>query len=180
VVQRFQSVARHVTAVAASPDGQLVYYASEGALWAQPVSGGNPRKIGAGYDATADPSGKILYLMRAGVSGYELYRMPAGGGEAERIDLPAGHNLTANQLSPVAVNRKDGRLLLPVSTLGAYFYQAAVFDPARHTFAIVPTPAQAAVNNAGWAADGSISMQITRWSSTLWRYRMLLKNQASR
>ena len=179
VLQRFQSDARHVTAVAASPDGRTVYYASEGALWAQPVSGGDPRKIGAGYDVTADPSGKSLYLMRAGVNGYEFFRMPADGGEAEKIDLPAGYSLTPNRLSPAAVSR-DGRILLPVGTLGVYFYQAAVFDPARHTMALVPVPAQTVVDNAGWAADGSIDVQITRWSSTLWRYRMLSKRPASR
>ena len=73
VLQRSQSVARQVTAVAASPDGNTVYYASEGALWAQSVSGGDPRKLGPGHDVAADPSGKILYLMRAGVNGYELF-----------------------------------------------------------------------------------------------------------
>jgi hypothetical protein len=179
VLQRFQSDAQHVTAVAASPDGHTLYYASEGTLWAQPVSGGDPRKIGVGYDVMADPSGKTLYLMRAGANGYEFFQMPASGGEAEKIDLPAGYSLTPNRFSPAAVNR-DGRILLPVKTLGVYFFQMALFDPARHTMAVVPMPYQTVVNNAGWAADGSIDVQITHWSSTLWRYRMLLKSQASR
>ncbi|MGA2328846.1 MAG: winged helix-turn-helix domain-containing protein [Bryobacteraceae bacterium] len=179
VLQRFQSDAQHVTAIAASPDGHTVYYASDGALWAQPVSGGDPRKIGAGYDVAADPSGKSLYLMRAGVNGYELLRMPASGGEAEKIDLPAGYSLTPFLLSPAAVNR-DGRILVSIKTLGVYFFQTAIFDPARHTMAVVPVPFQTVVNNAGWAVDGSIDVQITHWSSTLWRYRMLLKRQASR
>ncbi|MGC9970484.1 MAG: winged helix-turn-helix domain-containing protein [Bryobacteraceae bacterium] len=179
VLQRFQADAQHVTAVAASPDGKTVYYASEGTLWAQPVSGGDPRKIGVGYDVTADPSGKTLYLMRAGASGYEFLRMPAGGGEAEKIDLPPGYSLTPIRLSPAAVNR-DGRILLPVKTLGLFFFQMAVFDPARHTMALVPAPYQTVVHGAGWAADGSIDVQITHWTSTLWRYRMLLKSRASR
>ncbi len=179
VLQRFKSVARHVTAVAASPDGQMVYYASEGTLWAQPVSGGDPRKIGAGYDVAADPSGKTLYLMRAGVNGYELFRMPADGGEAQKIDLPARHYLTPNRLSPAAVNR-DGRVLLPAYILGLYFYQAAIFDPAHHTITRVPAPVQTVVDGAGWATDGSINLQTTRWSSTVWRYRMRSRNQADR
>jgi DNA-binding winged helix-turn-helix (wHTH) protein len=179
VLQRFPSDAQHVTAVAASPDGATVYYASAGTLWAQPVSGGDPHKIGAGYDLTADPSGKILYLMRAGTTGYDLFRMPASGGEAEKLDLPAGYILAGTRLSPAAVNR-DGRILLPVLTPSEFFYRAAILDPARHTMAFVPAPPHTVVSNAGWAADGSIEVQVARWSSTLWRYRMLVKNQASR
>jgi hypothetical protein len=105
--------------------------------------------------------------------------MPASGGEAEKIDLPAGYCLTPFLLSPAAVNR-DGRILVSIKTLGVYFFQTAIFDPARHTMAVVPVPFQTVVNNAGWAVDGSIDVQITHWSSTLWRYRMLLKRQASR
>ena len=51
------------------------------------VSGGDPRKIGEGYDVTADPSGKFLYLMRTDANGYVLLRMPAGGGDAENRNL---------------------------------------------------------------------------------------------
>jgi eukaryotic-like serine/threonine-protein kinase len=179
VLRRFQAAARRLTAVAASPDGHVVYYASEGALWAQPVSGGDPRKIGAGYDVTADPSGQTLYVMRAGANGYELFRMPADGGEGEKVELPAGHALTPNPLSPAAVNR-DGRILIPIVTRGLYFYHAAVLDPTRHAFTLVPQPAQAALNTAGWAEDGSINLQNTRWSSTLWHYRILQKNRSVR
>jgi hypothetical protein len=117
--------------------------------------------------------------MRADANGYELFRMPVGGGEAEKIDLPAGYSLTPNRLSPAAVSR-DGRILLSVKTLGVFFFQMAIFDPARRTIAVVPVPYQTVVNTAAWAADGSIDAQITRWSSTLWRYRMLSTDRASR
>ena len=176
VLRRFQSDAQRVTAVAASPDGDTVYYASDGALWAQPVSGGDPRKIGAGFDLTVDPSGKTLYVMRAGDTGYDLFRMPAGGGKSDKIDLPAGYVLAGLRLSPAAVNR-DGRILLPVLTPTEFFYRTAILDPARHSVALVPAPAHTVVSSAGWAADGNIVVQVIRWSSTLWRYRMLSTNQ---
>ncbi len=178
VLQRFQADAKYVTAVSGSPNGDTVYYASTGTLWAQSLSGGDPRTIGTGYDVTADPSGESLYLMRAGANGPELFRMPARGGEAEKVDLPADYSLTPLRLSPAAVN-SDGRILLPVKTRG-YFFQAAIFDSVRHTFAVVPVPNRLVVNNSGWAADGNIVMQITRWSSTLWRYRPSLKSRTSR
>jgi serine/threonine protein kinase len=179
VLRRFQFDAQRVTAVAASPDGDTVYYASEGALWAQHASGGDPSKIGEGFDLTADPSGKTLYAMRAGATGYDLFRMPAGGGEMEKIDLPAGYVLAGLPLSPAAVNR-DGRVLLPVLTPNEFFYRTAILDPARHSMALVPPPAQTVVSSAGWAADGSIVAQVIRWSSTLWRYRMLSTDDTRR
>jgi len=176
VLQRFPSDAQHVTAVAASTDGNTVYYASGGILWAQPVSGGDPKNIGAGYDLTADPSGEFLYLMRAGAGGYELLRMPAGGGAAEKIGLPADYILSGTPLSPMAVNR-DGRILLPVFTRSEFFYRSAVLDPARHTMAFVPAPPDSIVSYAGWAADNTIEVMVSRWSSTLWRYRVSSKNR---
>ncbi len=177
VLRRFQSDAQGVTAVAASPDGETVYYASEGTLWAQPVSGGDPRNLGVGFDLTADPSGKLLYVMRAGAGGYDLFRMPAGGGETEKLDLPSGYVLPGLPLSPDAVNR-DGRILLSVLTPTGFFYQTVILDPARHRATLVPAPAHVVVSSAGWAADGSIVAQVVRWSSTLWRYRMLSPNHA--
>jgi serine/threonine protein kinase len=170
VLQRFQADAQHITAVSASPDGRTVYYASEGIVWAQAVGGANPEKLGAGFDVTADPAGKNLYLMRAGADGYKFMQMPAGGGEARKIDLPAGYNLTPNRLSPAAVNR-DGRILMTVNTQNEFFYRIAILDPVHHTMAVVPVPPLTVAVNGGWAADGSIRVQVTHWTSTLWHYR---------
>jgi eukaryotic-like serine/threonine-protein kinase len=174
VLVRFKADAQLVTAVAAAPDGQTIYYTSNGVLWAQPAEGGEPKKIGEGYDVAADPSGKFLYLMRADEKGYGLWRMLLAGGEAEKIELPQGFNLTPNRLSPAAVGR-DGRILLSVNKRDVFFYQAAIFDPAHHSMADVQTPAQAVVLGAGWADDGSIVVRLTHWSSSLWRYRILSK-----
>jgi hypothetical protein len=93
--------------------------------------------------------------------------------------LPPSYSLTPNRLSSAAVNR-DGRILLPVQKLGLTFFQAGIYDPVRRTLSVVPAPYQTVVNSAGWAADGSIELQITHWSSIVWRYRPVSKKQASR
>jgi hypothetical protein len=179
VLQRFGFDARRVTGIAAASDGRTLYYASAGSLWEQPVAGGDPRKIGDALDLAGDPSGNVLYLTRQGAHGNELFRMAAAGGEAEKITLPSDYNLTPNLLSPAAVSR-DGRILLPVQKRGLTFFQAAICDPVRHTLSLVPAPYQTVVNSAGWAADDSIELQITHWSSTLWQYRQVSKKHASR
>jgi hypothetical protein len=179
VVRQFPTDARSITAITAPADGQTIYYASGGVIWAQPVSGGDPRKIGAGYDIAVEPSGKLLYLMRTGADGYQLYRMPAAGGEATRVFLPPGFNLTPQPLSPSAVDR-DGRILLPVNVLDFFFFQAALFDPARNTMKLIPVPPRMVVASPGWTPNGNIAALVSRWSSSLWRYRISMQNKAMR
>ena len=83
-------------------------------------------------------------------------------------------NLTPNRLSPASVNR-DGRILLPVNTKDLFFYQTVIYDPARRTMSLVAGPAYTVSHNAGWAVNGNIYLQATRWTSTLWRYRKSMK-----
>ena len=171
VIRRFPADAHPVTAITAPADGQTIYYAANGTIWAQAVSGGEPRRIGEGYDLAVEPSGKFLYLMRTGADGYQIFRMPTAGGEATRIFLPAGFNMTPLPLSPSAVDR-EGRIILPVNVLDIFFYRAAVFDPARHSMELVPTPPRNPVESAGWTPDGNIAALVVRWCSSLWRYRI--------
>lgn len=179
VIRRFSADARLVTAITAPADGQTIFYASNGILWAQPVEGGDPRKIGEGYDLAVDPSGKSLYFMRTGSDGYQLFRMPASGGEATRLPLPAGFNMTPLSLSPNAVDR-DGRIIIPINVPDVFFYQAAVFDPARGAMKLIPVPPRAPVLSAGWSPDGNIAALIVHWSSSLWRYRISTQNRGMR
>jgi hypothetical protein len=79
IVRQFPADARRVSSITAPADGETLYYASDGIVWAQPVSGGDPRKIGEGYQLAVEPSGKSLYLARTGEDGYRLFRMPAAG-----------------------------------------------------------------------------------------------------
>ena len=178
VLRRFPADARHVTAITAPADGQTIYYASNGTIWAQPVSGGNPQKIGEGHDVAVEPSGKSLYLVQAGTDGYELFHVSAPGGEATRIHLPANLNLTTMPFSASAVDH-HGRILLPVSLIDVFFYRAAIFDPARHTAAAVRVPASIVVKSSGWTPGGDIAARVTRWSSSLWRYRISLQSKGS-
>jgi hypothetical protein len=171
IIRRFPADGRLVTAITAPADGQTIYYASNGVIWAQPAAGGAPRRIGEGYDVAVEPDGRYLYLIRTGADGYQLFRMPAAGGEAARLHLPPGFNMTPESLSPTAVDR-DGRILLPVNVLDVFFYQAAVFDPARNTMKLIPVPPRAPVLNAGWTLDGNVAVSLVHWSSSLWHYRI--------
>ena len=64
VLRRFST--RSDNGMAASPDGNTLYYSFSGAIWAQPVAGGEPKRITEGIDVTLDPKGEYLYVKRAG------------------------------------------------------------------------------------------------------------------
>ncbi|SPE41940.1 hypothetical protein SBA3_4790007 [Candidatus Sulfopaludibacter sp. SbA3] len=179
ILRRFPADARSVTAISAPADGQTVYYASAGIIWAQPTAGGDPRRIGEGYDLAVEPGGKFLYVMRTGADGYQLFRMPAAGGEATRLNLPPGFNMTPQPLSPAAVDR-DGRVLIPVNVLNVFFYQAALFDPTRNTMKLVPAPPRVVILSAGWTPEGNVAAFAVRWSSSLWHYRISMQNKGVR
>jgi hypothetical protein len=53
-------ITRLVSSITAPAGAETLYYASNGIIWAQPVSGCEPRKVGEGYDVAAEPSGKPL------------------------------------------------------------------------------------------------------------------------
>jgi len=176
IIRRFPSDSSRISSVTAPADGRTIFYADDGAIWAQPVSGGEAQKIGLGYDVASDPSGKSLYLIRAGADGYELFRMPAAGGQATRFTLPPGFNLTPLPLSPTAVDN-NGRILLPVNLPDVFFYRTALFDPVHNSMRTVAVPPRAVVASAGWTRDGGIAVRITHWSSSLWRYRISLQDK---
>jgi len=179
IIRRFPQDASQVTAVTAPADGQTIFYASNGTIWAQSASGGDPRRLGKGYDLAIEPSGKSLYFIGAGADGYELFRMPTAGGAATRVNLPTNFNLTPLPLSPSAVDA-SGRILLPVNLLDVFFYRAAIFDPAHNTTAPVGVPPRIVVTSSGWTRDGGIAARITRWSGSLWRYRNSLQNKGAK
>jgi eukaryotic-like serine/threonine-protein kinase len=170
IVQRFPQDARRVTAISATADGRTIYYADNGVIWAQAVAGGEPRRVGEGFDVAVDPAGQVVYAVRAGAAGNQLFRMPAAGGEATRVPLPTGFDLSPLPLWSSAVDRQ-GRVLLQTNVPDVFFFQAALLNPARNTMTRIPVPARVVVVSAGWTLDGNIWAVISRWSANLWRYR---------
>ncbi len=169
VVRRFPFDASGIGSVTATADGRTLFYASRGEIWTVPASGGEPKKLGQGSAPAAEPAGKRVYFVRPGENGFELFCMPAGGGSADKVAVPSGFSL-AGWLFPTAVHR-DGRILLSVLRPDAFYFRAAVFDPAKNTISEVPIPFPAVVNAATWTQDGRIALLVTRLSSRLWRYR---------
>jgi serine/threonine protein kinase/DNA-binding beta-propeller fold protein YncE len=168
VLRRFST--RSDTGMAASPDGNTLYYSHSGSIWAQPVAGGDPKRITEGGDVTLDPKGEYLYVKRASKGVIRMIRIPLAGGGEEELAVPADYHVAYPGLSPAAVDMR-GRILVPVASNHAFYYQTAILDPTAKSFTLVPMAIDGDAAPAGWAPDGRILARGKRYSSSLWRYQ---------
>jgi len=168
VVRRFSM--RSDYGMAASPDGNTLYYAFSSTIWAQPVGGGNPQQITEGIDVTLDPKGEYLYVKRVRNGAMGIVRIPVAGGDAEELPVAAEYHVAYPGLSPAAVDAR-GRILVPVNSAHSFYYQTAILDPAAKSFTLLPMAIDGDAGPAGWAPDGRILVRGKRYLSSLWRYQ---------
>ncbi len=171
ILRRFAANAADVTSICATPDATKIYYSSGGAIWEQTVSGGNPRRIADGSDATLDPGGRYLYVKRNRATSNDLFRIPLAGGEPEKLFIPADYHLAFQPLSAAAVDGR-GRILFTVISSHSFYYSAAILDPSNKSFTVLPVAFHGDVARAGWNPDGRIAAVGGRYVGSLWRYRL--------
>jgi hypothetical protein len=168
VLRRFST--RSDFGMAASPDGRTLYYSYSGAVWAQPVDGGDPKRITEGVDVTLDPQGRFLYVKRATKGTLGIVRIPVSGGDAMELPVPAEYHVSDTGLSPAGVDAR-GRILVTVISNHSFYYQTAILDPAAKSFTLVPMPIDGDAAYAGWTPDGKIVAGGVRYLMSLWRYQ---------
>jgi eukaryotic-like serine/threonine-protein kinase len=169
VLRRFSS--RSDNGMAASPDGGTLYYSFSGAIWAQSVAGGEPKRIADGMDVTLDPKGQYLYVKRSRNGLLGIVRIPVAGGDAEELPLsPDYHVVIPSGLSPAAVDA-HGRILVSVVSKHSFYYETAILDPVSKSFTLVPIGIDGDAAMAGWAPDGRILARGHRYLFSLWHYQ---------
>ena len=168
VLRRFST--RSDGGMSASPDGNTLYYSLSGAIWAQPVAGGDPKRITDGIDVVIDSKGQYLYVKQAAKGALKIVRMPVSGGSAEELPVPPGYHVADPKLSPAAVDDK-GRILVSVISNHKFYYDTAILDPATKSFTLVPRGVDGDNAGAGWTPDGRILLVAQRYLLSLWRYQ---------
>ena len=167
VVRRFST--RADNGISASPDGKTLYYAFSGAIWAQAVDGGEPKRVTEGIDAVLDPAGRFLYVKRSRKGTLALFRMPVAGGAEEELPVPPEFHVANPALSPAAVDAR-GRILVSVIS-NKFYYQAAILDPADKSFKLIPIAIDGDASSPAWTPDGRILARGLRYMLSMWRYQ---------
>lgn len=160
---------QNVTALAASPDGNTLYYSSDRMIWAIPLSGGTPKRIAEGDAVAVDPNGKELIIKRDEDSGGHLFRVPVSGGPSREIAISADWALAPMPIGQSAVD-KDGKILIPVSPRDSWFYRLAILDPATGRVSSIPLTYTGDAINGNWARDGRVLAVGLPLKSHVWRF----------
>lgn len=173
IVKRFPFDASSVSAIAATPDGDELYYCDRGQVWQVGLRDNDTEKpvaITSGNSVAIDGTGKFLYVKRTDSGKPELVRMPLAGGQPEKLEIPPQYVISDDPLSPAAVDAK-GRILFEVDSPDSWYEHVAMIDPVKKTFTVVPTGFNGDVWMPAWESGGRIAAVGARLDCTLWRYR---------
>ena len=157
-----------IQALASSPDGQTLYYAAAGKIWAIPSHDGPPKLICEGDSVAADPRGQHLIVQLNEKGTVRLIRVPRAGGPEHPLSFP-GVRLAAILMPSNAV-RADGAILKTASASDKWNWYVAVLNPDTGTAKRITLPSLDA-QFPGWTADGKILTFNAQTHSAIWRLR---------
>jgi hypothetical protein len=161
---------KFVTSLAASPDGNTLFYITEGSLWEIPAHDGTARKIAAADGVAVAPNGKDLVVSLVEKAGVRLVRIPLSGGAAQDIRVESGISIDPIPLGGTSL-RADGKLLVGIVPRDSWFFRPAVLDLASGTLTRVPLSFTGDTFMLGWAGDGRILSFGEPIRAHLWRFR---------
>lgn len=175
IVKRFRFDASSVRSIAATPDGEKLYFSDGDQVWfisTRDEEGTKPIPVTAGASVAIDPAGKYLYVVRTQAEPRLLVRIPLTGGPAEALAIPPKYTISDDPLSSAAVD-ESGRIVFEIDSPDSWFERIAMIDPERKTFTVIPTGFNGDSWSPGWESDGRIAAIGETTSSSLWRYRPL-------
>jgi eukaryotic-like serine/threonine-protein kinase len=159
-----------VTFLAASPDGNTLYYVSTGDVWAIPSTDGTPRKIHAGDGLAVDPNGREIIVNLNEKGGVRLVRVSLQDGSERKISLPGNVRPTPIALGGNAMDR-SGKMLVGIVPPDSWFFGAAVLDLKGGSVTRIPLNYTGDTLNMAWAQDGRVLASGEELVSHIWRFR---------
>jgi Tol biopolymer transport system component len=157
-----------ITSLAASPDGQTLYYAASGIIWAIGVSGGEPSRIEAGDSVAVDPRGSlIVQFTERDNSG--LKRVPLSGGQGQGLSFP-DIRLTPTPITSNAV-RADGAIIKNISTSDSWLWLPVILFPDTGKVQRIPLSSFLDVHHVTWTPDGKVLVLGLQTHGSIWRLR---------
>ncbi len=171
IVRHLEGVnGEQVSGLAASPDGNTIYYVATGSIWSIPASGGTASKICAGDGVAVDPHGRCLIVQLNETPKVRLLRVPMSGGSAEEVHIQGDVPLNYINIGAKAVSG-EGKILVGIAPRDSYFFQVAILDLATGELNRVPVDYTGDQVMANWASDGRILALGLQFRGDLWRFR---------
>jgi len=168
VISRFP-VPAGVTSVGASPDGKVIYFSAGGKVSAIPAAGGDAREIGSGDSFVVDPDSGDVIVKLDEVGAFRLARLSPKGGTPTPIPIRSTDlRLIPEGLAPGSI--RNGRLVLPVTTVDSWNWFPAVLDLKTGDLKRVTLKYDTDFHFLTWAANGEIVGTGLGMQSALWKF----------
>jgi hypothetical protein len=155
-----------IAAMAGSPDGKILYCVADGAIWAVPISGDPPRKLGVGNFITMDAASNSLIAEVVEPPNTRLVRLPLDGGPTQEIP-PASPFHLGWKIDPGSV--RNGRLVAPLGT-PYWYWPPGIIDLATGKSARIPLEFKSDFHHMSWTPDGRVMGLALPWHSTIWKF----------
>ena len=174
IVRRLKGVnPTGMVALAASPDGNTLYYSLNREVWKIPASDGTPVKIHAGDSVTPDPNGRDLIIKLNEPAAARLIRVPVEGGKEVTIPTHSeGYRLLGASI-PVSATAaaRDGRILVTLTSTDSWFLQSGVLNPASGDLTRIPLDFTGDVSSSGWSRDGQVLALSEILRANIWSFQ---------
>jgi Tol biopolymer transport system component len=157
-----------ITSLAASPDGQTLYYAASGIIWAIGAGGGEPRRIQAGDSVAVDPRGSLIVQFTERDNS-RLERVPLTGGQGQGLSFP-DLRLAPTPFTSNAV-RADGAILKNISTSDSWLWSPVILFPDTGKVQRIPLSSFLDAHHVSWTPDGKVLVFGLQTHGSIWRLR---------
>src|SRR5262249_20640339 len=168
IVRRLTKVdATSLRTLAASPDGQTLYYVSDHKVWSVPAVDGEPRIVHDGDAVAVDPNGKYLVIQLAERGGLHLIRVPLNGSPEQPLSFPDAR--LAFITTPNAI-RNDG-VIVHTLAFGEFNWGLGLLHPDSGKVERIPIDSSFDVHFPGFLPDGRIVVSGFLFNSSIWRFK---------
>jgi Tol biopolymer transport system component len=153
-----------IQTLAASADGETLYFTAGGAVWAVGTAGGEPRRICPGQWVLVHPSGGLIVARNDGTR-VRLFEVSPESGAERAIAVDPG----ARFFSMGGV-RADGLLVASLNQVDSWWLQLGLVDLTSGRTTRLPGDGISEVVWATWTRDGQILALKQGMNATIWTF----------
>jgi hypothetical protein len=153
-----------IQTLAASADGETLYFTASGSVWSVATAGGEPRRICPGQWVLAQPSGTLV-VARNDRTRVRLFEVSPESGAEHAIALDPGARFQS-----IGGVRADGLLAGSLMPTDSWWLQLGLVDLTSGRATPLPGDGVSEVLWATWTRDGQILALKQGMNATIWTF----------
>jgi predicted Ser/Thr protein kinase len=153
-----------IQTLAASADGETLYFTATGSVWSVATAGGEPRRIGPGAWVLVHPSGTLIVARNDGTQ-VRLFEVSPEHGTERAIAVDPG-----TRFQSIGGVRADGVLAASLLAPDSWWLRLGLVDLTSGRTSQLPSDGVSEVVSAAWTRDGQILALKQGMNATIWTF----------